>query len=69
MPVLNMNSAASIGIGVVSVGPGSTMAFAADRLPAMVAWLVMLGCNPYAATKLISDRGCLRCWPKSLQLV
>ena len=67
-----MKSAASAGIVVGSDGGaevGSTIAFAAARLPARVVWLVMLGWVPYAATKLISDSGCLMFWPKSAQLV
>src|SRR4051812_14433203 len=72
-PLPNMNAAASAGgtsAGSVAVaGRGSTIARAAARLSATVVLLVIVGCLPYAATKLISDSGCLRCWPKSDQLL
>src|SRR5436309_1284653 len=75
VPALNMKSAASGGTGGglvrqpdgtpadVHCGAGSTIAFAAARLPASVVSLVMLGCVPYAATKLINDSGCFKCCP------
>src|SRR3954451_9073088 len=71
-PVPNMKSAASGGIlagSVAGADVGSTIAFAAARLSASVVAPVMVGCLPYAATKLTSDSGCFRCWPKSDQLV
>jgi hypothetical protein len=66
-PVPFMNAAASAGAS--SSGCGSTRARAAARFAATVPAAVTLGCRPYAATKLISDSGCLRCSPKSTQLV
>src|SRR4051794_1764395 len=72
VPVPNMNAAASSGMVLGSVAGGavgSTIAFAAARFSASVVAPVIDGWCPYAATKLIRDSGCLRCWPKSDQSV
>ena len=75
--VPNMNAAASSG----APGARSTIAWAAARFAAMVLTSSPLprmpsgpesrivGWRPKAATKLTSDCGCFRCWPKSAQLV
>ena len=68
-PVLNMKSAASAGRRVGRAAGRRSPSPRRAWPPRCVVGRVIVGCVPYAATKLISDSGCFRCWPKSDQSV